>query len=338
MVSFKTEAYEDEYFVNPENNTLYGCNVSPSYILLVDRCLSSLTLGYALMLGAFFCFSVMDTSAKWLVAAAIPALQVAWLRYFGHLVVVIAAYTPRHGLSIMRSKNPKLQSIRAMFLLLGTCLNFSALYYLPLTITIAIFFVTPLTVCLLSIPVLGEKVGLKRLLAVAVGFGGVLVIVQPWSQNFDPHVFLSIAAMLSISAYFVMSRLIAGIDSNATTQVYVSGLGTVLLGPVALYFWVWPETLQAWILLVLIGTLGMIGHSMVTKAHHYAEASVLAPTVYSQIIFIAILSWLVFNQPPDQPTLTGTFIIVLSGLFIWFRERQLEKAQVSKVLAEKVSS
>ena len=276
------------------------------------------------MLGAFFCFSVMDTSAKWLVAAAIPALQVAWLRYFGHLVVVLAAYTPRQGLSIVKSKNPKLQSIRAIFLLVGTCLNFTALHYLPLTITIAIFFVTPLTVCLLSIPVLGEKVGLKRLLAVLVGFGGVLVIVQPWSQSFDPHVFLSIAAMLSISCYFVMSRVIAGVDSNATTQVFVSGLGTALLAPVALYFWVWPGSIQDWILLILIGVLGMVGHSMLTKAHHYAEASVLAPTVYSQMIFIAILSWIVFNEPPDQQTLIGTGIIIGSGLFIWFRERQLQ--------------
>ena len=270
----------------------------------------------------------MDTSAKWLVAAAIPALQVAWLRYFGHLVVVIAAYTPRQGLSIIKSKNPKLQSYRAMFLLVGTCFNFSALHYLPLTTTIAIFFVTPLTVCLLSIPVLGEKVGVKRLLAVLVGFGGVLVIVQPWSQSFDPHVFISIAAMLCISCYFVMSRVIAGLDSNATTQVYVSGLGTVLLAPLALYFWVWPDSLQAWILLILLGALGMIGHSMLTSAHQHAEASVLAPTVYSQMVFIAVLSWLVFNEPPDQKTLLGTLIIVGSGLFIWFRERQLEQREV----------
>ena len=278
------------------------------------------------MLGAFFCFSVMDTSAKWLVAAAIPALQVAWLRYVGHLIIAIGIYTPSQGLSILKSKNPRLQSGRAMFLLIGTCLNFTALHYLPLTITVAIFFVTPLMVCLLSIPVLGEKVGLKRLLAVLVGFGGVLVILQPWSQSFDPHVFISIAAMLSLSCYFVMSRVIAGLDSNATTQVYVSGLGTALLTPVAMYFWVWPDNLMVWVLLMLIGTLGMIGHSMLTKAHQYAQASVLAPTVYSQMIFIAILSWVVFNEPPDQKTLIGTAIIIGSGLFIWFRERQLQQA------------
>jgi len=205
---------------------LYPSTVLHSSNLTLDHCLSSLTFAYVLMLCGFLCFSVMDTSAKWLAAAAIPVLQIAWLRYVGHLVVALAAYVPGQGLSIVKSKNPRLQSIRALFLLSGTCLNFTAVKFLPLTITIAIFFVTPLMVCLLSIPVLGEKVGIKRLLSVLVGFGGVIIIVQPWDQSFNPHVFISIAAMLCVSGYFVMSRLIAGIDSNATTQVYVSGLAT----------------------------------------------------------------------------------------------------------------
>ncbi|MFK7993887.1 MAG: DMT family transporter [Granulosicoccus sp.] len=289
--------------------------------------MSSLTFGYVLMLGAFLCFSVMDTSAKWLVGAAIPALQVAWLRYVGHLLVVVAVYGPGERRAIFRSSNPKLQSARAIFLLMSTCLNFTALQYLPLTLTTAIFFVAPLVVCLLSIPVLGEKVGIKRLLAVLTGFGGVLVIVQPWSESFDPHVFISIAAMLLASGYFVMSRVIAGIDSNSTTQVYVSGLGTILLAPLALHFWVWPENLHTWGLLTLIGSLGMIGHSMLTRAHQFAEASVLAPTIYSQVVFIAVLSWIVFGQPPDKATVIGTSIIVGSGLFIWFRERQLQNTE-----------
>ena len=276
------------------------------------------------MMGAFFMFSVMDTSAKWLVSAAIPALQVAWLRYFGHLVVALAVYAPKQGVSLLRSSNPRIQCFRALFLLVSTVLNFTALQYLPLTMTISIFFVTPLMVCLLSIPVLGEKVGIKRLIAVLVGFCGVMVIVQPWSQSFDPHVFISIAAMLCASAYFVMSRVIAGMDSNATTQVYVSGLGTILLAPLALHFWVWPESLQAWVLLGLIGTLGMIGHSMVTYAHQFVQASVLAPTIYSQMIFISVLSWIVFDHSPEHTTLIGASIIVGSGLFIWFRERKLQ--------------
>ncbi|MFK7856898.1 MAG: DMT family transporter [Granulosicoccus sp.] len=286
--------------------------------------MSSLTLGYSMMLVAFFCFAVMDTSAKWLVAAAIPALQVAWLRYLGHFLCTLLIYLPSEGRDIVRSQRLGFQLLRAFFLLCATALNFSALQYLPLTTTIAIFFGAPLVVCLLSIPVLGEKVGIKRLLAVLVGFGGVLVIVEPWSQSFDPHIVLSLLAMLCASAYFLMSRFIAGSDSNATTQFYVSGLATVLLAPFALTYWVWPASIQDWGVIVLIGSLGMIGHSFLTNAHKYAQASVLAPAVYSQVIYIAILSWIIFGEPPNQQTLLGTLIIVASGLFIWFRERQVE--------------
>lgn len=296
--------------------------------------MSSLTLGYSLMLLAFLCFAGMDTSAKWLVAAAIPALQVAWLRYLGHFLCTVLIYLPRHGTAIARSSKPGAQTLRALFLLAATCFNFTALQFLPLTTAIAIFFVTPLTVCLLSIPILGEKVGIKRLLAVMVGFVGVLIIVEPWSQRFEPAIFLSLAAMCCASGYFVMSRLAAGADSNATVQFYVAGIATVLLAPVALYHWVWPEDLQTWIVICLIGSLGIIGHSCLSNAHRHAEASVLAPVVYSQIIYIAILSWLVFDQMPDQKTILGTMIIVSSGLFIWFRERQAQQAPESEAEPE----
>lgn len=277
------------------------------------------------MLLAFLCFAGMDTTAKWLVGAAIPALQVAWLRYIGHFVCCILIYAPRQGMSMTRSNNPRMQSLRALFLLSSTAFNFSALQYLPLTTTIAIFFVAPLAVCLLSVPILGEKVGIKRLIAVLVGFLGVLIIVQPWDQNFDPHIFLALAAMLSVCGYFIMSRVIAGVDSNATVQFYASGIASVLLTPVALYYWQWPQDTHTWVLLVLIGCLAMLGHSVLTRAHQFAQASVLAPTVYSQVIYIAILSWVVFGQPPNQQTIIGTIIIVASGLYIWFRERQLER-------------
>lgn len=289
--------------------------------------MSSLSLAYALMLLAFLCFAGMDTTAKWLVGAAIPALQVAWMRYVGHFVCTVAVYAPRHGWQMMRSNRPGLQSLRALFLLSATALNFTALQSLPLTTTIAIFFATPLCVCLLSIPILGEKVGLKRVLAVLGGFVGVLIIVEPWSQRFDPHILLALAAMLCASGYFVMSRVIAGVDGNATVQFYVSGVATLLLMPFALYVWQWPADGLTWALVLLIGSLGMLGHSVLTQAHKLAEASVLAPTVYSQIIYIAILSWLVFDQPPTQQTLLGTGIIVASGLFIWLRERQLQARQ-----------
>ncbi len=288
--------------------------------------MSPLTTGYSLMLLAFLCFAAMDTSAKWLVSTALPALQVVWLRYLVHFICTVAVYVPRFGWQIGRSNRPGLQTMRALFLLGATAFNFTALQFLPLTTTIAIFFVVPLSVCLLSIPILGEKVGIKRLMAVLVGFIGVLIIVEPWSQQFNPYALLAIIAMLCASGYFVMSRVIAGVDSNATVQFFVSGVATVLVAPVALHVWQWPADLKTWLLAVLIGSLGMLGHSVLTRAHQLAEASVLAPTVYSQAIYISIFSWLVFDESPNPQTVLGTLIIVGSGLFIWSRERRLQAA------------
>ena len=271
----------------------------------------------------------MDTSAKWLVLAAIPSFQVVFVRYFVHFVWVILIYFPKHGMTITRSRNPKLQILRAVLLFSATAFNFTALKYLPLTTTTAIFFAAPMLVCLLSIPILKEKVGIKRFTAVAVGFVGVIIIVAPWGTQFDYHVFLAVGALCGASGYFIMSRVIAGVDANSVAQFYCAGVPTIVLLPVVLMVWEWPTTGLDWGLLVLIGTLGMLGHSMLTAAHRFAEASVLAPTVYSQIIYITFFSWIIFDTAPSLSTAIGVAIIILSGIYIWSRERAVQKVQVT---------
>lgn len=277
------------------------------------------------MLGAFLCFSAMDTSAKWLVSiAVIPSIQVAFIRYIVHFSWTVALYVPREGVAICKSAVPWHQTFRGLLLLCSTSLNFTALKYLPLTVTISIFFAAPMVVCLLSIPVLGEKVGLKRFIAVFVGFIGVLVIVQPWGEAFDYHVLYALGALCTASGYFVMTRKLAGIDRNSVSQFYSAGVATVLLAPFAVSVWHWPQSITEVFVLFVLGSLGMLGHTLLTRAHELAEASVLAPTVYSQIIFITIFSWVVFGSIPDFSTVIGAMIVVGSGIFIWWREKNLQ--------------
>lgn len=275
------------------------------------------------MLGAFALFVVMDTSAKWLVSSGLAALQVAFMRFAVHLALVVAVYGPREGRSLARSARPRAQLARGCLLAGATLLNFTALKYLPLPVTISIFFAGPLVVCLLSIPVLGERVGPRRFAAVAAGFVGVLVIVEPWSERFDWRVAFSLGATLCASAYFVMSRLIRGADGNGTTQLYGALAGTVALAPFALAAWRWPDGATGWALLLLLGAIGLVGHTLVVRAHEFAEASVLAPTVYSQILYVSAASWLVFGQAPSPTTLAGASIVIASGLYVWWRERAL---------------
>lgn len=277
------------------------------------------------MLGAFFCFSAMDTTAKWLVTiAVIPSLQVAFVRYLVHFLWTLCLYVPVEGAGVFKSKRPALQILRGLLLLCSTALNFTALKYLPLTVTISIFFAAPMVVCLLSIPVLGERVGIKRFAAVIVGFIGVLIIVQPWGEAFDYHVLYALGALVTASAYFVLTRKIAGVDNNSVAQFFTSGVATLLLAPFALRVWHWPDSPGQIGLLFLLGTFGMLGHSLLTRAHEFAEASVLAPTVYSQIIYITILAWIIFGSVPDLPTIAGAVIVVASGVYIWWREKNLQ--------------
>lgn len=278
-------------------------------------------LGLVMMVVALACFTGVDTTAKWLMLGGLPALQVAFCRYAGHFVGALFAFLPSEGLSAFRSHRPGLQALRAACILGSTLLNFMALRYLPITLTTTVFFASPIVISLLSIPVLGEKVGIRRLVAVLVGFCGVLVVMQPWGHKLDPAIFYSFGALLSASTYFVLTRLVAGQDSNATSQLWTSGLGTISLLPLMPALWVWPEQFSSYVWMIMIGLMAGFGHSVATVAHRFADASLLAPVVYVQLLFATLTGIFLFNTPPNRWTLIGGCIIIASGLYIGWRER-----------------
>ena len=281
-----------------------------------------LTAGVGLMVLAVFFFTGIDTSAKWLILGGLPVLQVVFARYFGHLMVALLVYLPREGRSVFRSNRPGLQLLRSLFLLGGTVLNFFALQYLPITVTTTMFFAVPILVTLLSVPILGEQVGLRRLLAVCTGFAGVVVVVQPWSASFHPAMFLSLGSLSMAAMYFVMTRMLAGLEGNSTQQIWASGIAALALAPFAIPGWVWPQGVGQWIVFGVIGTCGALGHISAVTAHRFADASILSPVLYVQVFFAAAASILVFASWPTVWTLAGGAIIIGSGLYIWQRERQ----------------
>lgn len=275
-----------------------------------------------MMAAAVLCFTGIDTSAKWLIVAGLPALQVVFARYAGHFAISLAVFVLAEGPGAFRSRRPVLQLLRSLFLLGSTVLNFTALTYLPITLTTTIMFAGPIVVSLLSIPVLGERIGIRRMAAVLTGFLGVVVAVQPWGVGFHPAIFLSLGALTSASFYFVLTRLIAGIETNATSQLWSSGVATFAIAPFALSGWVWPETPLGYAVMFGIGAFGVLGHSLATVAHSYAEASLLAPVIYVQLIFATAAGMVVFATPPTVWTLAGAAIIIASGIYIWQRERR----------------
>lgn len=278
--------------------------------------------GLALMALAVLIFTGIDTSAKWLMLAGLAPIQVVFVRYAGHFAVALAIYLPQDGPAAFRSSAPRRQMLRAVLLFLSTVFNFTALKYLPLTLTTTIMFASPVVVTLLAIPILGERVGLHRIAAVCAGFAGVLVTVQPWGVEFSPAVFLSLGALTCSAGYFILTRMLAGVESNATSQLWASGLATLALAPFGIAAWVAPEGAGVVAVMVLIGTLGALGHIAATVAHRLADASILAPVVYIQLVLAAVASILFFGTWPTVWTLGGGAIIIASGLYIWHRERQ----------------
>jgi drug/metabolite transporter (DMT)-like permease len=283
-------------------------------------------MGVTLMIVAVALFICIDTSAKWLFIAGLAPIQIAFARYAGHFIYGLVYFIPQNGVSVFRSERPVMQVLRSMGLLGSTVLNFMALSFLPITTTTTIMFAMPIIITVLVIPILGEKVGIRRFLSVCVGFCGVLVVTQPWSAEWHPAMLFSLGAVSSAALYFIMTRLLAGVDSNATLQVWASGIPTVILLPFAVTYWVWPETVLAWIVLMMIGMLGLVSHSIATLAHRYAEAALLSPVVYSQIFFAIIAGIFVFDTWPTIYTFFGGVIIIASGLYIWVRERQASSA------------
>ena len=279
-------------------------------------------LGLALMGAAVLCFTGIDTSAKWLILSGLPALQVVFARYAGHLALSLLVVLPTEGVGAFRSRRPALQAMRSGFLLLSTALNFAALAHLPITLTTTIMFAGPIAVSLLSIPILGERVGPRRLAAVVVGFAGVVIAARPWGAGFHPAILLSLGGLVSASLYFVLTRLLAGVETNATSQLWSSGLATAAIAPFALGGWVWPETAAGYAVLLGIGAFGAVGHSLATVAHRFADASILAPVFYAQLPFATVAGVVVFATAPTAWTLAGAAVIAGSGLYIWRRERR----------------
>ncbi|MGV8832826.1 MAG: DMT family transporter [Devosia sp.] len=288
-------------------------------------------LGIGLALVAYFMFTGIDSSAKWLGLVGIPFMQIVFLRYVTHLVLVTAINLPRQGLALARTGNIKLQILRSISLLGASVSNFIAVQYLPLTVTGAIAFTMPLILCALSVPLLGETVGWRRWTAIGVGFIGVLVIVQPGTDAFHPASLLCLLAAVSSAFYFIFTRKASGIDSPATSQFYLGIFATVVLAPFALTNWVWPETIDGWIAFFAIGIFGFVGHQLITVAYGFAPAAVIAPFSYLQIIFMTLAGWLIFAQLPDVWLYVGAPIVIGSGLYIWLRERRLAKPIVTPI-------
>jgi drug/metabolite transporter (DMT)-like permease len=283
-------------------------------------------IGIALVTATTLMFAVLDTSAKWLVQT-VPVLQVVWLRFVFHALLTTAIFMPSMGVGLFKIHNPRLQLLRGVMLALMTGLNFFALQYLQLAETGAVQFSVPILIALISALWLHEKLDLKKWLAICMGFAGVLVIIRPGSNGFHPAILLSIMNALLYAAFNLMTRRLAGSDHPISTQLASAMVPTVVLAPFAIWYWQTPDSWQVWCVLVLAGLTGGLGHTASALAHRYATAAVLGPFLYQQIIYMSFGGWLIFGQIPDAAVVLGAGIVVMSGLYLLWREFKLGSDQ-----------
>ncbi len=274
--------------------------------------------GIVLIVAAMALFSLSDAIAKHL-AALLPAIEIAWLRWVG-FVVIMAPIVLHSGGKTLRSRAPVLQVARTLGLL-GSALFFIAgLAYLPLASAAAIAFVAPLLVTALSIPLLGETVGIRRWAAVAVGMVGVLIVIRPGSGTFGAAALLPLLSAISWAFGMIFTRKLGGIDRASTTMTYSALAGLLLLSAAVPLDWATPSSTQLG-LAACMALASTAAQFLVVTAYRFGRASVLAPVSYSQLLWSGILGVVAFGTIPDAWTLVGAAIIMASGVYTAHRER-----------------
>lgn len=277
-------------------------------------------VGILLICCAFLCFSLLDATAKWL-NHAIPSVQTTWARYMSNVVLVFFFLNPITRPGVSRTTRPGLQVVRSLLLFTSTAANFFALQYLQLAQTISIAFATPLLVALLAGPMLGEKVGAHRLGAIVVGFMGVLVVTRP-GLGMHWAVALCMLNVVTYALYNIATRRLAAYDSPQTTLFYSGLAGVVILTPLLPWFWREPPDAWVWFGMAMTGVFGGFGHYLLILAYQRAPAAVLSPFIYTQLLWMTGLGYLLFGDVPDRFTFIGSLIVVASGLYLLLHERR----------------
>lgn len=278
-------------------------------------------VGIGLMCLALVCFTGIDTTAKWL-GRSLPPLEISFFRYLVAFVLAAVMFDPWRMPQAWRSRRPVLQILRGFCLLGSTVFNFIALRHLQLAETMTIAFSAPFLIALMSGVVLGERIAPARWGAILVGFGGVLLVTRPTSGHFDPMMLIAFLNIVCYAIYAIITRMLAGVDSSQSMLVISAGVAVVALAPALVGTWVTPHGVGTWMLLIVIGLFGAMGHFLLILAFSRAPASVVAPFTYTQIVWMALSGWIFFGDVPGPSTVIGGAVVIASGLWLLWQERR----------------
>lgn len=287
--------------------------------------------GIALILLSTVFLGTSDVTAKYL-SSTLPSIEIAWIRFLVFALIMTPAMLPGTPLFALRSSRPGLHVLRGAALLGSSLIFITGLGFLPIAEASATSFVSPLFVTALSIAFLGEKVGMRRWIATAVGLAGVFIILRPGTSAFHPAAIFPIVSAFAWAGTLILTRMMSGSERPITVMTYSSIVGVAIVSALVPFVWVTP-TWHDIMFGILIGVASTVGQWIVVLAFRYGDASVLAPFSYTQLLWVSILGFLIFGEVPDRWTILGAGFIVASGLYTAHRER-VRRSQLLTVASE----
>ena len=274
-----------------------------------------------LNLSAWAVLPFMDTIAKYL-SSELSFFQITWARYFFTVFFTLPFMFFFFRKNLTWSENPKLQILRGLTLLIANICFFYSISIISMAKALTLAFVAPLITTALSPILLGEKVGARRWTAVLIGFVGSLVVIRPGFLEFNLATIAALGTGCFYGIYLVITRKLHSTDSPLLTLLITGVVGAVIASLLVPFVWINPTPVQ-WSWLALMGIFACLGHILLIYSLKYADASKLAPFGYFEIVTNIILGYYFFSDFPDNYTILGLFIIILSGVYIFYRELHL---------------
>ena len=272
------------------------------------------------MVSAMLIFPFLDVCAKFLGQWGIPVIEIVWARLFFGFLLSAPILIAREGVESLNPRDGRVNALRGFFLVISTMMFFGSLRYQGVAETLAIYFVQPLFITALAPIVLKEKVGINRWLAVAVGFVGVLIIIRPGYLELNPGVFLAAGSGLGSAITLLLTRKLAGKSSAIANTVYTNFFGTIFACIILVPFWVTPS-FNILLFMVLLASIGTFANFLTIMAMENAEASLLAPLGYTEMINAVLAGWYFFGNFPDGWTFVGVAVLIACAIYISYREQ-----------------
>ena len=284
----------------------------------------ALVLGVSAALLSILCFSAMDAMVKWL-GSDYSVYQIMFFRCTVAMVPILFFLHRAGGVRVLRTSRPGMHALRSLLGMLAMAFAFYGFTVLPLADASAVFYVAPLIGTALSVPILGEHVGIRRWLAILIGFTGVLIITRPGGAVFNPGGLSMLIAAFVVGVNSTVVRMLSATDQAISITFYFTLSGAVLTTILCIFSdWVAPGGWDL-VLLICVGLIGGLAQYALALSLRYAAVSIIAPFRYLSIIAGGIFGYLIWSETPDSLTLTGIAIIIGCGLYSMHRETKLAR-------------